>query len=98
MQGRFVALAHNLMLHYETRLEEQHGVINETEDQRRARRRTTLEQTAHAAGREPSPLPMSVRAATQRSVKFIRWLRHALRENLAEAAALPRLIALYAAP
>jgi hypothetical protein len=29
-------------------------------------------------------------------VKFLRWLRHALRENLAEATAVPRLTHLYA--
>ncbi|MEN9576775.1 MAG: hypothetical protein RL514_4841, partial [Verrucomicrobiota bacterium] len=31
-----------------------------------------------------------------RSVKFIRWLRHALQANLTEAAAVPRLTTLYA--
>jgi hypothetical protein len=29
-------------------------------------------------------------------VKFLRWLRHALREKLTEEAALPRLTLLYA--
>ena len=38
----------------------------------------------------------SASPATQRSVKFIRWLRQALRENLAEANALPRLTQIYA--
>ena len=38
----------------------------------------------------------SLRRATQRSVKFLRWLRQALRENLAEEVAVPRLDQLYA--
>lgn len=97
VQGQFVALAHNLLLHYETRLENEHGLRNAAEDQRRARRLETLEQTARAAGRDVSTLRLGARRATQRSVKFLRWLRHALREHLAEAAALPRLAILYAA-
>lgn len=97
-QGQFVALAHNLALLYETRLETEHGVLNAAEDQRRARRQETLAETARAAGREATPFRLGVRRATQRSVKFLRWLRHALREHLAESAALPRLAALYASP
>jgi hypothetical protein len=30
-------------------------------------------------------------------VKFLRWLRHALRDRLTEALAVPRLASLYAA-
>lgn len=97
VQGQFVALAHNLLLHYETRLEQEHGVKNQSEDQRRARRLETLEQTARAAGRDVSSLRQATRRATQRSVKFLRWLRHALRDRLTEALAVPRLASLYAA-
>ena len=43
-----------------------------------------------------SSLLVQARRATQRSVKFIRWLRHAIRDRLAEALAVPRLKALYA--
>lgn len=96
VQGQFVALAHNLLLHYETRIEQVHGVANEAEDHRRARRLETLEQTARAAGREVSSLRLAARRATQRSVKFLRWLRHALRDQLTEPLAVPRLASLYA--
>jgi len=43
-----------------------------------------------------STLVSATRAATQRSVKFIRWLRQSLRDRLAEADAAPRLSELYA--
>ena len=45
---------------------------------------------ARRAGRVASSLVVGVRRASQHSVKFIRWLRHALRENLTEALAVPR--------
>lgn len=95
-QGQLVALTHNLLLIYEDRLEREHGVSNEAEDRRRAQRLGILKQTARAAGREMSSLLLRARRATQRSVKFLRWLRHALRENLAEAHAVTRLAQLYA--
>ena len=43
-----------------------------------------------------SSLLLRARTTTQRSVKFIRWLRHAIREKLAESTAVPRLRLLYA--
>ena len=48
------------------------------------------------AGRPASMLLLIARGATQRSVKFVRWLRHAIREDIAEAVAAPRLAVLYA--
>ncbi len=95
-QGQFVAIAHNLLLLYEDRLEREHGVTNVAEDQRRAKRQTDLQKKAQSASREIPSLLLSPRLATQRSVKFIRWLRQAIREKLAEAAAVPRLAILYA--
>lgn len=35
-------------------------------------------------------------ADTQRSVKFVRWLRQSIRDRVAEATAVPRLKASYA--
>ena len=49
-----------------------------------------------ASSSRTSTLRTGLRRATQRSVKFVRWLRQALRENLTEAAAVPRLTQLYA--
>ena len=95
-QGQLVALTHNLLLRYEARLEREHGVSNEAEDQRRQARHQALKQATRQAGSPLTTLRTGLRRATQRSVKFIRWLRQALREKLTEEAALPRLTLLYA--
>lgn len=71
-------------------------MTNTAEDERRQERMRESGRTARQAGRALSPLLGRARRATQRSVKFIRWLRHALRENLAEAGAVKRLTQLYA--
>lgn len=96
VQGQMVAITHNLMVIYEHRLERDHGVSNTAEDERRDKRTAQMKTLATQAGRPISSLLLSARRATQRSVKFVRWLRHALRENLAEAVAAPRLTSLYA--
>ena len=95
-QGQLVALTHNLLLRYEARLEQEHGVNNAAEDQRRQERCRETKQAARRSGRPLTTLRTGLRRATQRSVKFLRWLRHALRENLTEEAAVPRLTLLYA--
>ena len=66
------------------------------EDRRREKRAADLAAKARRAGRGAASLVVGVRRVSQPSVKFIRWLRHALRENLTEALAVPRLTALYA--
>ena len=95
-QGQLVALTHNLLLLYEARLEREHGVSNAAEDRRRQGRHQAVRQATRRAGSPLTTLRTGLRRATQRSVKFLRWLRHALRENLAEATAVPRLTQLYA--
>jgi hypothetical protein len=96
VQGQMIAITHNLMLFYEDRLENDHGVTNQAEDDRREKRAAQMAKVAAAAGRPVSALLLIARRATQRSVKFVRWLRHAIREDLAEAVAAPRLATLYA--
>ncbi len=91
-----MALTHNLLLIYEHRLEQHHAVSNAAEDRRRAKRVAELQRISAQAGRATSTLLSSARRASQRSLKFIRWLRHALQENLTEAAAVPHLTTLYA--
>jgi hypothetical protein len=95
-QAQFLALTHNLLLLYEQSLANQHGVRNDAEDHRRRQR---IDQCAKAGSESGSPLStllLHARGATQRSVKFIRWLRASLRDDLAEAAAVLHLKALYA--
>ena len=96
VQGQMVAITHNLLLLYESRLENHHGVINTAEDRRREQRSARFLDFAAAAGRPVSSLLLVARRATQRSVKFVRWLRHAIRDDLAEVVAAHRLAHLYA--
>lgn len=96
VQGQMVAITHNLLLLYENRLESHHGVVNTAEDRRREQRTARFLDFAAAAGRPVSSLLLIARRATQRSVKFVRWLRHAIRDDLAEVVAAHRLAHLYA--
>jgi hypothetical protein len=93
-QALLIAITHNLLVAYEQKLE--HGLRNTDGDERRHQRTQSAERTCATAGHPISSLAVAIRQATQRSVKFIRWLRHAIRERLAEPAALARLHRLYA--
>ncbi len=95
-QALLITLTHNLLLCYEQDLEQRHKVENTAEDQRRQQRTQAAGQSGERTGWPLPALALEARRATQRSVKFIRWLRHALREKLTEAAAVPRLKQLYA--
>ncbi len=95
-QALFIALTHNLLVLYEHTLATAHGVTNVAEDERRAQRTATLARQCEAAGKPLSQLVLQARGATQRSVKFVRWVRQSIRDRAAEALAVPRLRALYA--
>ena len=95
-QAQLVAITHNLLLIYEQRLETKHGVSNQAEDQRRAKRTETAAQKCEEAGQPLSALVLRARRATQRSVKFVRWVRQSIRDQAAEAVAVLRLKVLYA--
>ena len=97
-QAHFIALTHNLLLLYEQSLETRHGITNEAEDKRRSKRMAAAEKLCAQAGQPLSKLVIGAQRATQRSVKFIRWLRQSIRDNVAEAAAMLRLKQLYATP
>ena len=96
-QAQMIALTHNLLVCYEQDLEQRHEVTNTAEDQRRSQRIESAKQACAAMRWPISSLVLEARRATQRSVKFIRWLRHAIRDRLTEAVAVARLKALYAA-
>jgi hypothetical protein len=95
-QAQLVTMTHNLMVLYEWRLEKRHGVTNQAEDRRRAERTQALVRQCDQANTPISELVSAARRATQRSVKFVRWVRQAIRDRLAEAVAVPRLRVLYA--
>ncbi len=95
-QAQLVAITHNLFVIYEQALELKHGVTNQAEDKRRANRTKTDGKRCAAAGQPLSKLVLAAQRATQRSVKFVRWVRQSIRDQAAEAAAVLRLGALYA--
>jgi hypothetical protein len=95
-QALLIAITHNLLLAYEQKLEDSHAVRNTAEDKRRSPRTEAAERTCAQSGQPISSLVLALRRATQRSVKFIRWLRHAIRERLAEATAIPQPRRIYA--
>ena len=75
MQAHFLCIAHNLMLLCEDTLESVHGIRNEAEIKRRAER---LDQLCVELAKQNQHLPLLIKASqrlTQRSLKFIRWLR-----------------------
>ena len=77
MQAQFVCITHNLMLILEGCIEKE-GIGNEIENNRRNMRLVkALAGSKISADKLPAFLKQPKRA-TQRSVKFIRWLRNHL--------------------
>ena len=72
------------------------GIKNQAEIERKAQELVKAVATATEAGRKiPSPV-LALQRLTQRSVKFLRWLRSSLLDRLTWVAATPRLRRLYA--
>jgi hypothetical protein len=96
MQAQFVCIAHNLMLILEGCIVKE-GIANEIEDNRRKKR---LEVALAKSKTDNKKLPdflVLPKRATQRSVKFIRWLRNHLFINTSWREALGPLQRIYAA-
>jgi len=96
MQAQFVCIAHNLMLILEDCLEKE-GIENESENNRRNKR---LEKVLGSSKTINVKLPTFLtqpKRATQRSVKFVRWLRNHLYINASWIEALGPLKRIYAA-
>ncbi|HKJ81874.1 MAG TPA: transposase [Ignavibacteriaceae bacterium] len=96
MQAQFVCMAYNLMLLLEGCIEKE-GIINDIEDIRRSKRlKEVLANTKISKKTLPAFLTQPKRA-TQRSVKFIRWIRNHLFMNTSWREALGPLQRIYAA-
>ena len=76
------------------KLEKQPGVTNPAEDHRRAKRAAAAAKACEESGQPLSALVLPARRATQRSVKFVRWVPQSIRDRVAAAAAVLRLKAL----
>jgi len=77
-QAHFVCLAHNLMVLFEIALEENEGIRDEKVDKKRERRNQIAQALAKERGDTLNPLVVECVRRTQRSLQFIRWLRHCL--------------------
>ena len=96
MQAQFVCMAHNLMLLLEGCIEKE-GIVNKSEDNRRAKRFEKIIVDKKLNNRKLPAFLIEPKRSTQRSVKFIRWLRNHLFMNTSWREALGPLQRIYAA-
>jgi hypothetical protein len=96
MQAQFVCIAHNLMLILEGCIGKE-GIGNEIENDRRRKRLDKVLANSNAGDKKLPDFLIQPKRATQRSVKFIRWLRNHLFMNTSWREALGPLQRIYAA-
>lgn len=76
-QAVFLCLLHNLMVCYEAELAKA-GIVNVAEEKRRKKVLTKRTARVEKAGRKMPLIIAGIQRLTQRTVKFIRWLRRFL--------------------
>jgi len=76
MQAQFTCLAHNLMVLLENELDQKENITDLEENKRRIKRLELLKIKAKKQGSELPLAQQLVHLPTQRSQKFIRWLRN----------------------
>jgi hypothetical protein len=96
MQAHFLCLAHNALLLYEHTLVAEHGIEYHAENRRREKRHENKLARMRQKGCHHGGIYQIIPAATQRPLKFIRWLRACLQSGASHAQALPQLQTLYA--
>lgn len=96
MQAQFLCITHNLLMLCEHQVEQEHGIINEAEQTRRAKRLEEVKSSLQNRGLKLPALQQSIQRFTQRSVKFIRWMRCYLFSTSCYQQALSHLRNLYA--
>ena len=96
MQAQFVCIAHNLMLILENCIEKR-GIVNEIENNRRNKRLEKVLASSKTGNKKLPAFLIQPKRATQRPVKFIRWLRNHLFVNTSWREALGPLQRIYAA-
>ena len=95
MQAQFVCIAHNLMLILEGCVEKE-GIENEIENNRRNNRLERVLASRKIVNKKLPDFLVKPKRTTQRSVKFIRWLRNHLYSNTSWREALGPLQRIYA--
>lgn len=75
-QAAFTCIVHNLMILMEQQLREQEDVVDQEEKQRRKRRIEDDRKRLEMSGQIIPLAQQTIQRASQRSLKFIRWLRN----------------------
>ena len=95
-QAELMCLTHNLLTLFESDIENREGIRNEAEWERKAK---TLDETRQYLEENGYCLPWvheAIQRITQRSVKFIRWLRNHLDSDASWSHAMTALTRIYA--
>jgi hypothetical protein len=96
-QARLLCLTHNLMTLMEEKILRETGIHNTAETKRKAERLATRdEQSKSRGGTGLTVLQQSIQRLTQRTVKFIRWLKNHMDSKHSWTHALARLARIYA--
>ena len=96
-QARLLCLTHNLMTLMEERIFRETGIRNEAETKRKTKTLVKRdEQSKSIGGGGLTVLQQCIQRLTQRTVKFIRWLKNHLDSKHSWTHALARLAKIYA--
>ncbi len=96
-QARLLCLTHNLMTLMEEQIFRETGIRNEAETKRKAQTLANRDKDSKSKGRGGlTVLQKAIQRLTQRTVKFIRWLKNHLDSNRTWTQALARLAKIYA--
>jgi hypothetical protein len=98
MQAHFLCLAHNLTLLQEHKLAVEHQITNIAETRRKTKRMERERKTVFDQGIALPTALQVLQRVTQRSIKFIRWLRIFLFSDAPWSRMLADLRRLYATP
>jgi hypothetical protein len=95
-QARLLCLTHNLMTLMEEQIFKATGILNEAEAKRKAKTLARRDEQSKSKGGDGlTPLQKGIQRLTQRTVKFIRWLKNHLDSARSWARALARLAKIY---
>ena len=96
-QARLLCLTHNLMTLMEEKIFRETGIHNQAETKRKAKTLAKRDEQSKSKGNDGlTILQKSFQRLTQRTVKFIRWLKNHFDSTLSWACALARLDKIYA--